>query len=322
VTRKDAELAGYLKIQVSAENSAPPVRECTLRRVLSLSLSLSLTQFSPGQSNFVGLTPPLVSFRPYVRPLPREFNVHAKQTAAPARLSIIRYIRPWPSNPSLTTPQTRREEEERTDKDGRRSSPRSSVAQGGPKCCGAPWRSRRAVSDDKEDRGGEMDQERILSGNRLVFQRSRRRSRRPLHPLCVSLFASRRGQIRDRATSVPRRRLLNVSELQMCTDPDETRRCGGGPIETGCEFRDASSNMYSARPGAETRGMSGGEREEELRGQRRESQPKRRQTPGAALIWRCGDGPIILVAFGTSAFLRVKRVSRENRASIARAINA
>lgn len=47
---------------------------------------------------------------PFVHPC--EFNVHAKQTAAPARLSIICYIRPWPSNPSLTTPQTSREEKE------------------------------------------------------------------------------------------------------------------------------------------------------------------------------------------------------------------
>lgn len=46
-----------------------------------------------------------------VHPLPRGFNVHAKQTAAPARLSIIRYIRLWPSNPSLTTPQTWRKRE-------------------------------------------------------------------------------------------------------------------------------------------------------------------------------------------------------------------
>lgn len=38
--------------------------------------------------------------------LQRGFNVHAKQTAAPARLSIIRYIRLCLSNSSLTTPQT------------------------------------------------------------------------------------------------------------------------------------------------------------------------------------------------------------------------
>lgn len=48
------------------------------------------------------------SFRPYIPSirLQRGFNVHAKQTAAPARLSIIRYIRLCLSNSSLTTPQT------------------------------------------------------------------------------------------------------------------------------------------------------------------------------------------------------------------------
>jgi len=128
-----------------------PVRARALSLSLSLSFSHSSVQPRSVEFRWPHVVPPLVSFRPYVRPLPREFNVHAKQTAAPARLSIIRYIRPWPSNPSLTTPQTRREKEERTDKDGRRLLALP-VPRGGSKTCGAPWRSRRAVSDDKEDR--------------------------------------------------------------------------------------------------------------------------------------------------------------------------
>jgi len=94
----------------------------------------------------------------------------------------------------------------------------------------ATRRQRRQGGSKARGRRREMDQE-VLSGNRLVFQRPRRHSRRVLHPLFVSLFVSRRGQIRD--PSVPRRRLLDVSELQMRAGPDETRRYGGGPIETG-----------------------------------------------------------------------------------------
>lgn len=94
------------------EFTSPPNEQHALGRSLppgGTSRLALLSQFLFARISWLHVALPFVSFRPHVHPLPRGFNVHAKQTAAPARLSIIRYIRPWPSNPSLTIPQTWRE---------------------------------------------------------------------------------------------------------------------------------------------------------------------------------------------------------------------
>lgn len=197
----------YIEIE---EFTSPPNEQHALARSLppdrTSRLTLSCCSFvrSAGRISWPHVAPPFVSFRPYVHPLPRGFNVHAKQTAAPARLSIIRYIRPWPSNPSLTIPQTWRgrkgeKHREKEQKENDRTRVPFPLRQEAPKIHGATKiaatrrcrrrrRRKRTRSRVKETRH-EMDLY-DLSGNRLVFQRSRATAREGLsHPFVFFTLA-------------------------------------------------------------------------------------------------------------------------------------
>lgn len=250
-----------------------------------------------GRISWPHVAPPLIFLSAVypVHPLPRGFNVHAKQTAATARLSIIRYIRLWPSNSSLTTLQTWREKERGSWRRKIREMRLPALCQGAPKIHGTTkiarrcQRRRRRGRDWRRRGDARWKPGESFRESYLVFQHSRHTSLAEDSPpfvlLCISKRASSTANSVCVISSPP-----NVSELQMRADRRNTSRGGGSSIETGREFRSASSRIYLKTPGCgETENVGIGARERNRRDNGVNRNRKKNLRP--TLLWKFQRNP-------------------------------